>query len=205
MTRHRSDGLSKICGCPRRQWEKCRHAWHFAFNHGGTRYRFSLDRHLGRRVNGKTEATAAADQIRAAIRAGKFQEGVSVSRMTLGHLLAVYLDRYIRRERPRTAAGDQGQIDVIVRAPVPPVSGAVQPFGGWAVADITTDTIERFREVRQEHGGGVVGVNRNLALLRACFNWAIRMGYRADAVQARHRDRGPALTGDPAVSTTRRR
>ena len=93
-------------------------------------------------------------------------------------LLAIYHERYISRERPRTAAGDQGQIDVIVRVPIPSITGTDLPFGQWAVMDITTDTIERFREVRREHGGGAVGVNRNLALLRACFNWAIRVGYR---------------------------
>ena len=30
-TRHHNDGLRKICGCPRRQWAKCRHPWHFSF------------------------------------------------------------------------------------------------------------------------------------------------------------------------------
>ena len=206
MTHHHNDGLRKICGCPRRTWAKCRHAWHFAFNHHGERYRFSLDRHLGRPVNGKTEAKTAADQIRAAIRAGEFQDGVSVSRMTLGPLLAVYHERYISLERPRTAAGDQGQIDVIIRAPLPGISGTVLPFGQWAVADITTDTIERFREVRREHGGGVVAVNRNLALLRACFNWAIRMGYRERTPFKRGTEtRGASLAGDPTKPATRRR
>ena len=45
------------------------------------------------------------------------------------------------------------------------------------MSDVTTDAIERFREVRTEAGGGVVAINRNLALLRSCFNWAIRVGY----------------------------
>jgi len=48
-TRHQNNGLRKLCACPRRQWSKCRHSWHFAFNHKGARYRFSLERHLGRR------------------------------------------------------------------------------------------------------------------------------------------------------------
>ena len=119
-----------------------------------------------------------AEQIRTAIRAGEFQEGVSVSRMTLAQLLDRYHERYITRERPRTAHDDRGQIQVIARVPLPLISGTVLPFGQWSVADITTDTIERFREVRRDHGGGVVAVNRNLALLRACFNWAIRTGYQ---------------------------
>ena len=114
MTRHHNDGLTKRCDCPRRQWAKCRHAWHLVFNHRGTRYRFSLDRHLGRPVNGKTDAKAAADQIRAAIRAGEFQDGVSVAQMTLGQLLALYYERYISRERPRTAVFEVGQQEAYV-------------------------------------------------------------------------------------------
>ena len=50
-------------------------------------------------------------------------------------------------------------------------------LGAWRVSDIVTDTVERFREVRREAGGGVFGVNRNLSRLRAVFNWAVRVGY----------------------------
>ena len=186
-----TDGLTKRCDCPPRQWAKCDHSWHFAFKFEGTRHRFSLDRYLGHPVNGKTEAIAVAEQIRTAIRAGEFREDVSaVAQMTLGQLLNLYHERYITRERPRTASEDRGQIQRIARVPLPRISGTTLPFGEWVVADITTDTIERFREVRREHGGGVVGVNRNLALLRACFNWAIRMG---------HQERTPFKRGTETV------
>ena len=55
--------------------------------------------------------------------------------------------------------------------------GGARPFGVWLASDVTTDTVERFREVRTATGGGVVATNRYLALLRSCFNWAIRAGY----------------------------
>ena len=60
---------------------------------------------------------------------------------------------------------------------LPLPTNGTRPFGEWAVSDVTTDTIERFREVRRATGGGAVAINRNLQLIRACFNWGIRVGY----------------------------
>ena len=40
--RHRSDGLRKRCGCPRRQWSKCLHPWHIGFAYNGKEHRWSL-------------------------------------------------------------------------------------------------------------------------------------------------------------------
>ena len=73
MTRHRNEGLRKLCGCPRRNWPKCSHSWHFNFKWDGTPYRLSLDRYAGHRITSKTEAQSRADAIRSAIRAGTFR------------------------------------------------------------------------------------------------------------------------------------
>ena len=62
--------------------------------------------------------------------------------------------------------------------------GSLRAFRDWPITDITADTLERFKEVRlgqsgQSLGrskGGKVAVNRNLMLLRSCFNWAIVPG-----------------------------
>src|SRR5438552_3452928 len=43
VTRHNNDGLSKRCDCPRRQWLKCDHPWHFDF-YKRKKFRFSLDK-----------------------------------------------------------------------------------------------------------------------------------------------------------------
>ena len=178
MKRHRNDGLRKICACPRRQWAKCAHPWHFSFKWKGRHYRFSLDRHLGQHVASKTDAKSAADQLRAAIRDGVFDGGAPVSdRLTLGELLDLYVQRDVQVRRPETAAADQGQINLIKAVSVPLPTTGTRRLGDWPLSDITTDTIERYREVRAGAGGGVVAINRNLALLRACFNWAIRVGY----------------------------
>ena len=36
-------GLKKRCRCPRRQWSKCAHPWHFGFAYDGKEYRWSLN------------------------------------------------------------------------------------------------------------------------------------------------------------------
>ncbi len=57
------------------------------------------------------------------------------------------------------------------------------------MTDITAGTLEDYRAVRRA-AGATVGCNRSLALLRAAFNWAIRMGYV---------ERTPFMRGTQAV------
>src|SRR5687768_16305113 len=73
-TRHRNSGLRKVCGCPRRQWPKCPHAWRVNYKpKGGPSYRLSLDAHAGKHIASKTEAAKLATGIKAAIDAGAFK------------------------------------------------------------------------------------------------------------------------------------
>jgi hypothetical protein len=74
---HENDGIRKICGCRRPNWPKCRHPWHFSHKYGGVHYRFSLDRHLGRHLDSKTEAEDAAERLRVAIKDGTFNSGAN--------------------------------------------------------------------------------------------------------------------------------
>ena len=186
-----NDGLRKLCGCPRRGWPKCQHGWHFNFRWQGETYRFSLDKHLGRHIATRTEAKTAAEKIRAAIRDGTFRDGGPVlATLTVAEMLAQYHLRDLKKRRPQTADADLNPIALINRVVIPlPTTGA-RPFGAWVVVDVTTDTIERFREVRLEAGGGPIAVNRYLALLRGAWNWAIRVGYV---------DRTPFKRGTEAV------
>src|SRR5262245_32586827 len=71
--RHRNEGLRKVCACSRRQWPTCGHPWHLNYKWGGVSYRFSLDKQIGRRLKGKTDAKIEAENIRIAIRNGTFQ------------------------------------------------------------------------------------------------------------------------------------
>jgi integrase len=186
MTRHDNDGLRKLCGCSRRKWPKCDHPWHINFAFRGQPHRYSLDQLLSpKRIRAKTEAQAEAERIRSEIRNGTFRKpGATddrpvLSTLTLAQLLKTYDGRYLSVERPaksKSLENERYQIGAIGRVPLTLPTGTAKPFGEWFVADITTDALEQFRAARRT-AGTIVTTNRNLALLRAAFNWAIRVGY----------------------------
>lgn len=185
--RHENKGLRKVCEHPRRQWSKCEHPWHFNFkprdparrcptSRDGS-YRFSLDRHLGRHIDSKSEAEDEAAKIRMSIKAGTFGKPVSNDSMTLQQLTDTYLERYVDIERAARRAAYAGLLNTICRTELPRPTGGSAALGTWRLADIVTDTVLRFREVRRAAGSGLVGTNRHLGMLRAMFNWAIGAGY----------------------------
>ena len=59
-----------------------------------------------------------------------------------------------------------------------------RPFGDWRTAEITREALEAFRQQRPTVAG-----NRDLALLRALFNWAVVGGLVPRPVQGRARSR----------------
>jgi len=194
---HRNNGLRKICGCPRRGWPKCSHAWHFNFHWKGTTYRLSLDKHAGKHLDSKTAAEGVADTLRTEIRENRFGTALpQLDRMTLADLFKTYTERKLDVERPERKAADKQQIDLITRTVLPTVPEGERPFGEWLVCDITTDTLERFREVRSVRGR--VAANRNLACLSALFNWAVRMGYVDRTPFKRGTERVVGLTEETA-------
>src|SRR5688500_5165359 len=71
--RQKNNGVRKVCGCKPIRWCKCKHAWNMNFRHRGVHHRLSLDRELGRHIEGKTEAGIEAGNLRNAIRAGTFR------------------------------------------------------------------------------------------------------------------------------------
>ena len=174
-TRHRNDGLRKRCHCRRRDWAKCGHPWHLAFMWQRQHYRLSL----GSRITSRTEAKAEADRIRDQIRTGTFGPQMAFSSpVTLGQLLDIYFERYMTLHRQASLSNEGSSRDVILRTELPATDGSLRPFKDWPIRDITADTLERFKEVRlaEGRGRGKVAINRNLTLLRACFNWAIHPG-----------------------------
>ena len=150
-----------------------------------------LDKQLGRHIATRTEAKSEAEKIRAAIRDGTFRDGGPVlATLTVAEMLAQYHLRDLKKRRPKTADADLGPIALISRVVIPLPTTGSRPFGAWVVADVTTDSIERFREIRLKTGGWAIAVNRNLALLRSAWNWAIRVSYV---------DRTPFKRGTEAV------
>ena len=178
MPRHQNNGLRKLCGCARRAWSKCGHAWHLNFKPpGGPSYRLSLDRELGRHLDSKTEAAREAARTKADILAGRFGQPAARNEMTLRQLADTYLERYVAVEHPDTATDFRSGLRVICGTSLPRPTGGVAAFGTWRLADIVTDTVERYREARRATGTGVGGTNRSLGRLRALYNWAARVGY----------------------------
>ena len=78
--------------------------------------------------------------------------------------LAQTLEEYGRR--PNAAIEDSWQTKPITSTKV-----QGRPFGEWRIAEITRETLEAFQRQRPRVAG-----NRNLALLKAMFNWAVVAG-----------------------------
>jgi integrase len=176
-TRHHNGGVRKICGCPRRSWPKCAHPWHFSFKWKDTHHRFSLDKHLDRQLDSKSDAEDAAATIRMAIKAGTFGQATPRADMTVRQFFDLYLERYVDVQRAARRQAFVYALDTIARTVVPrPIAGRAA-IGDWRLTDVVTDTIERFREVRRAAGVGPTGVNRNLQSFRAALNWGVRTGY----------------------------
>lgn len=190
----------KICKC--RDQVKCRHPWWFSFKQRDKKQlRWSLDVVFERHIDSKTVAEQEASRLRLGIRDDtlsaemrKRLRGLPVSLkpvlevLTLGQLL----DRYKERHLAQTATTERQtyQIGAIVRTAIIKPDGTSAPLGSWLVSDVTADALERLREARvkpdihkrtttkgSNRVGGHVAANRDLRLLRAAFNWAIRVGY----------------------------
>src|ERR1035437_5173257 len=100
-----NSGVRKVCACPRRHWPKCSHPWHFAFKWKGTHHRFSLDKHLDKHIEGKSEAVDEAAKIRIAIKAGTFGKAAPRQDMTMRQLADIYQERYVDINHAATADG----------------------------------------------------------------------------------------------------
>ncbi len=165
----KTDHVKKICGCAK--WKECAHPWYVYYREGkefgpngkvrekGIRCR--LSKLVGREPIDYAEAKAEA---RRAIVAWK--DGRDATNLLPGDAptLAAVLDSY--GERPGGAAITKYQRKAIV---TPKING--RPFGEWRAGEVTREMVEAFRRQRPR-----VSANRDLALLRAAFNWAVLGG-----------------------------
>jgi integrase len=180
MTKHRNRGLRKRCGCPRKNWPKCPHPWHFNFKWNGEHYRFSLDREVGHPITSKTDAEKEADRIRTAIREGRFRQqhvvelvARSADTLTFRQFAEIWkAKRGGELVRPKDNDYRIEKVKAFVLSGPQPTA-----FGDKPLSSITTDDIEAFRESRKAEGLSAVTVNHDLKLLRKMFNWGIRKGY----------------------------
>ena len=160
--------VKKLCDCGRTKWSACAHPWYVDYKapkdhvrRPNERYRKNLDLVSGKHAD---HIRDAQDEARRAITAwldGRDAKDLQpCDRPTLATVLKEY------SERPNAAKSDALQVK-------PLTSTIVQgrPIGEWRLSDITAEAIDAFRVQRPTVAG-----NRNLALLRALFNWAVRRG-----------------------------
>jgi integrase len=172
----KTDNVRKVCGCEK--WKTCEHPWYLDYQREKVRYRENLDKLIGRHARDFNEAKDEARRAIVAKLDGRDPKGIIPSDApTLARLLAEY-----DHEKPQR---DRWQIGRIVATKV-----AGRAFGEWRIGEITPDALKQFKRARP-----VVAGNRDLALLRTVFNWAVLGGFL---------ERTPFRIGDVvAVSLTR--
>jgi len=198
-------GVYKICAC-RDQVKCRHPWWFSYKRRGEKfRIRKSLDVVLDKHIDSKVTAEEEANRLRNGIVENTLPARTRellglppstapvLQTLTIAQLLNAYKERHL--SRLATADTAAYQIGTITRTVLARLDGTSAPFGDWLVLDVTADTLERFREAKltrsvfeseRENGskkhkgrnvvGGPVAANRDLQLLRAAFNWAIRTG-----------------------------
>lgn len=189
-TRHRNDGLRKICACSRRQWSRCKHPWHISYKHGDVHYRGSLKRLLGRDVESREDAKAELDKIRTVIRNEQPRDtdelrmllrGVS-PRVALSKAeditLEAFGERYVERvSKVREKSKSWRDDESMVRQLSCFVLDDGQRLGDKPLATITGDDLELFVQHLRQAGRAASTRNHYIQLITAMFRWATKKGY----------------------------
>lgn len=164
-----TDNVRKICGC--KQWKTCAHPWYVDFKADKYHPRRPSERYRKNLVaiahqQGRTISTLreAQDEARRAITAWLDCRDARHLQPSDRPTLATVLKTY--RQRPNAGAGEAVQVKPIISTVV-----QGQPLGDWRADAITREVLDAFRRQRPN-----VAANRNLALLRAMFNWAVADG-----------------------------
>jgi len=189
VTRHLNDGLRKRCECKRRDWSKCAHPWHLNFQWDGRHYRLSLDREVGERLKGKTEADTHAERIKSEIRAGTFvprrarraAAAAAISRQALEALTLTgfgekFLERYSKARGKASVDDDTYMLGALCAFAAP---DAPAPLGAKVLASVTADDIEQFLHDLMARGRAGSTYNHYRQLALTMFRWAKRKGYLA--------------------------
>ena len=177
--RSQTDNVRKVCGCAK--WKSCTHPWYVDYKAAkdhptrpNERYRKNLDAIAGKHA---ADIREAQEQARRAIIAWLDGRDPRELQPTDRPTLEQVIDAYQRRPG---AANVGWQLGPIKRTKV-----QGRPFGQWRVEEITREALDQFRRQRP-----LVAGNRDLAYLRAMFNWAV-----ADGLMPRT----PFRVGDVAV------
>jgi hypothetical protein len=154
-----------MCGCAK--WKECAHPWYVAYkapkDHAtrpGERFRKNLDVIAGFHATNLGEAKIEA---RRAIVAWLDRRDPAKLQPTDRPTLTQILESY--------SARPGGHVDAYQIGPIKRTVVQGRAFGEWRAADITREALDAFRTQRPK-----IAANRDLALLRAMFNWAVADG-----------------------------
>ena len=216
QTRHRNDGLRKLCKCRRSSWPKCRHPWHFSFQWKGERRRLSLDRYVGHALRSKGDAERAADTVRTAIRDGVFSAVARPVQPQTADALAfdayadIFLERYSKARQKASWQTDRSMLKWITAFALP---GGGR-LGEKPIGAVTEDDIETCLHDLRSRGRAASTRNHYLQTFKALSNWGLKKGYLArpwigpltDLKREKHAKRGRRLQPDeePGLHRSRR-
>lgn len=156
----------KFCACAPKRRLTCAHPWYADARSpkghpqlaAGERFRKNLDALAGEHLQTLQQAQAEARRAIEAWLAGRDPVTLQpTDRPTLSMVLAAY------RQRPDAPPREAEQIGPITKTVV-----KGRTFGDWRITEITREALEAFQQQRPRVAG-----NRNLALLRAMFSWAV--------------------------------
>ena len=173
--------------------------WHLNYQWKGRGYRFSLDRHVGRHIESKTEAEDLAERIRVDIRAGTFGP-TPVPELPAGPVVAedsfeIVGEIFIKSRKAggKTSWNDDASMLRQIVGFTPPEPHATR-LGEKPVSTVTEEDLEALLLHLSAAGRTVATVNHYVGLLRTLSRWLVRKKYRA----------APLLTGDSNVIKKRK-
>ena len=176
---YRRDHVEKRCEHPERNWGRCTCPWWFVCAAPKTRYRFSLDKYLGRHLESWDDAREAANQIWLEIRAGRFR-GPQAQASALGRgpmSFRAFADLWQARRGDQLVSGKihRYRLGTICKF-VLPGTHPPRTIGETALDALTLLDFEAFAEARRDAGKSAVAVNHDLKLLRSMCTWAVTKG-----------------------------
>lgn len=156
--------VSKRCDCPRQN--TCADPWYYYFGSGKNRKRGNLDVLIGFHPRNLQEAQREAKRAILALERGQDPSGlVAGDEPMLEELLIAYTMAHPGRDY-------KWMVPRISKTPMPigepGEPGPTRPFGEWRASQVTAATMDRFLAGRPTVAG-----NRDLALIRSAFNWAV--------------------------------
>src|SRR5262245_7332485 len=165
-----TNNVRKRCACE--YWTTCAHPWHLHFQDRKTRYRENLDDLIG--FHPRTLSEAQTEARRAIVAKQEHRDPRDVlpsDDPTLADLFRQYA-------REHGAPRDPWQVKRILAIELRGGDG-LRRFGTWRATAVTRDALKQFQRLRP-----LVAGNRDLALLRTVFNWAV-LGDRLPATPFR--------------------